>query len=211
MVVGRVYLITNTINGMKYVGQTTRPVEERFKGHRSGNLFVDKEMQRLGVENFTVEVLEECETVQQLREQEIFWMVEMNSIYPHGYNLNDGMDNVSTFTPVLKNYSTPTDPMAVAKGVVGRKWKWEIVWFLHENPATRYNELKRRIPGITNIMLTKSLREMEADGLVVRRELISEPPKVVEYSLTDFGKELIPALNELYVWGQKILSNEAAT
>jgi len=54
-------------------------------------------------------------------------------------------------------------------------------------------------------MLTKSLREMEKDGLVERHELISEPPKVVEYSLTDFGRELIPALNELYIWGQKIL------
>ena len=210
MVVGRVYLITNTINGMKYVGQTTRPVEERFKGHRSGNLFVDKEMQRLGVENFTVEVLEECETVQQLREQEIFWMVEVNSIYPNGYNLNDGMDNVSTFTPVLKNYSTPTNPMAVVKGVIGRKWKWDIIWFLHKEGATRFNELHRRIPGITNFMLTKSLREMEMDGLVERRELISAPPKIVEYSLTLLGNELIPILNELYVWGQKILQNTAS-
>ena len=76
---------------------------------------------------------------------------------------------------------------------------------MHENENTRYNELKRRIPGITNIMLTKSLREMEKDGLILRRELISAPPKVVEYSLTDFGKELIPALNELYIWGEKIL------
>ena len=64
---------------------------------------------------------------------------------------------------------------------------------------------KRRISGITNIMLTKSLCEMEKDGLILRRELISAPPKVVEYSLTDFGKELIPALNELYIWGEKIL------
>ena len=55
-------------------------------------------------------------------------------------------------------------------------------------------------------MLTKSLRELEKDGLVKRHEIISEPPKVVEYSLTDFGRELIPALNELYIWGQKILS-----
>ena len=57
-------------------------------------------------------------------------------------------------------------------------------------------------------MLTKSLREMETDGLVVRRELVSAPPKVVEYSLTDFGRELIPALNELYAWGQKVLERK---
>ena len=96
-----------------------------------------------------------------------------------------------------------------AMDVIGSKWKLPLIWYLHEKENTRYNELKRRIPGITNIMLTKSLREMEADGLILRRELISEPPKVVEYSLTDFGKELIPALNELYAWGQKILQNES--
>ena len=209
MGIGRIYLITNIINGKKYVGQTIRPVEERFRGHKSGNLFVDKEIQKYGVENFSLEVIEECKTIKQLREREIFWMVELNSIYPNGYNMNDGMDNVSTFTPVSANYSTPKDPVSIVKGTVGRKWKWEIIWFLHEKDATRYNELKRRIPGITNIMLTKSLREMEADGLVERREIISAPPKVVEYSLTAFGKELIPALNELYAWGEKILRNES--
>ena len=100
-------------------------------------------------------------------------------------------------------------PILCAMDVIGSKWKLPIVWYLHEKDATRYNELKRRIPNITNIMLTKSLREMEADGLIRRRELVSEPPKVVEYSLTDFGRELIPALNELYIWGQKILRNDA--
>ena len=96
-------------------------------------------------------------------------------------------------------------PILCAMDVIGSKWKLPIVWYLHEKENTRYNELKRRIPGITNIMLTKSLREMEKDGLILRRELISAPPKVVEYSLTDFGKELIPALNELYILGEKIL------
>lgn len=89
--------------------------------------------------------------------------------------------------------------------VIGSKWKLPLIWYLHEKDATRYNELKRRIPGITNIMLTKSLRELEADGLVERRELVSAPPKIVEYSLTPLGQELIPALNELYAWGRKVL------
>ena len=79
---------------------------------------------------------------------------------------------------------------------------------LHEKENTRFNELKRRIPGITNFMLTKSLRELEADGLVIRREHVSAPLKVVEYSLAPLGKELIPALNELYAWGLKILQND---
>jgi len=99
-------------------------------------------------------------------------------------------------------------PILCAMDVIGSKWKLPLVWYLHERDATRYNELKGRIPGITNIMLTKSLREMEADGLIERREIISEPPKVVEYSLTPFGRELIPALNELYAWGEKILAGK---
>ncbi len=99
-------------------------------------------------------------------------------------------------------------PILCAMNVIGSKWKLPLIWYLHEKENTRYNELKRRIPGITNFMLTKSLREMEMDGLILRRELISEPPKTVEYSLTEFGKELIPALNELYIWGEKILSSQ---
>jgi len=99
-------------------------------------------------------------------------------------------------------------PILCAMEVIGSKYKLPLIWYLHEKDATRFNELMRRIPGITHFMLAKSLREMEADGLVVRYEKISAPPKVVEYSLTDFGKELIPALNELYVWGQKILQDQ---
>lgn len=206
--VGVVYKITNNLNGKVYVGQTIRPVKERFRGHINGSLFVDKQIQKYGVKNFSLEVLEECETTQQLREREIFWMVELNSIYPNGYNLNDGMDNITTFTPVLTGYMTPDNPVSIAKATIGRKWKWEILWFLYINGGTRYNELKRRIPGVTNIMLTKSLREMEADGIVIRREYVSAPPKVVDYSLAPLGLELIPILKELYIWGQKILQHD---
>ncbi len=116
-----------------------------------------------------------------------------------------------------KNYpidATLTDvvekkcPILHAMDVIGSKYKLPLMWYLHEKEKTRFNELKRRIPSISNIMLAKSLREMEADGLVVRCELVSAPPKVVEYSLTPLGKELIPALNELYAWGQKVLERK---
>lgn len=108
----------------------------------------------------------------------------------------------------LSDVANKKCPILCAMNVIGSKWKLPLVWYLHEKENTRYNELKRRIPGITNIMLTKSLREMETDGLVIRRVLDPNPPMTVEYSLTPFGKELIPALNELYIWGQKILQHE---
>ena len=72
---------------------------------------------------------------------------------------------------------------------------------MHEKENTRYNELKRRIPGITQFMLTKSLRELERDGLICRRICKENPPKEIEYSLTETGLNLMPAFNELYDWG----------
>mgnify|MGYP001191719040 CR=1 FL=1 len=92
-------------------------------------------------------------------------------------------------------------PVLYALDLIGQKWKLPILWYLHEDSCTRYNELKRRIPGITNMMLTKSLRELEADGLVKRLVYPTIPPKV-EYSLTERGNNLLPALNELYKWGE---------
>lgn len=92
-------------------------------------------------------------------------------------------------------------PILHALDVVGQKWKLPIPWYLHEAEATRYNELKRRVPGITNMMLTKSLRELEEAGLVARHSYDTVPPKV-EYSLTQTGRDLLPALNELYKWGE---------
>ena len=108
----------------------------------------------------------------------------------------------------LSDVANKKCPILCAMNVIGSKWKLPIIWYLHETEKTRFNELKRRIPSISNIMPAKSLREMEADGLVTRCELVSAPPKVVEYSLTPLGKELIPALNELYAWGQKVLARK---
>ena len=93
-------------------------------------------------------------------------------------------------------------PIIHALDIIGQKWKLPILWYLHEKENTRYNELKRRIPNITNIMLTKSLRELEEAGLVKRKVYETVPPKV-EYSLTDLGKNLLPTLNELYKWGEQ--------
>lgn len=65
----------------------------------------------------------------------------------------------------------------------------------------RYSELKRRIDDITNMMLTQSLKELESSGIVKRRQFMEIPPRV-EYSLTENGKNLIPALKALAEWGK---------
>ena len=93
-------------------------------------------------------------------------------------------------------------PIIYALDIVGQKWKLPIMWYLFQNEYTRYNELKRKVNGITNIMLTKSLKELEENKLVIRKQYDTVPPRV-EYSLTERGRSLLPTLNELYKWGEE--------
>ena len=91
-------------------------------------------------------------------------------------------------------------PIVYALSIIGQKWKIPIMWHLSEHEILRYNQLKRSIYGITNIMLTKSLQELETHQLIYRKQYDEIPPKV-EYSLTDRGKSLIPFLRALDLWG----------
>lgn len=93
-------------------------------------------------------------------------------------------------------------PLIYTLDIIGQKWKLPIMWYLFENDFTRYNELKRKVKGITNMMLTKSLKELVEHNLIVRTQYETIPPKV-EYALTERGKALLPALNELSLWGEE--------
>ena len=99
-------------------------------------------------------------------------------------------------------YTSQRCPILYALEIVGQKWKLPILWYLFTTSPTRYNELKRKLGSITNVMLTKSLKELEEAGLVSRVQYNEIPPRV-EYSLTTAGQKLIPALNELYKWGKE--------
>ena len=78
-------------------------------------------------------------------------------------------------------------------------YKYEGQFSDHCSTVIRYNELQRKVVGITATMLTKDLRELENDGLISRKQYSTIPP-TVEYSLTEKGKTLIPALDTLYQW-----------
>ena len=84
--------------------------------------------------------------------------------------------------------------------LIGGKWKPVILYHLAQEKVMRFGELGRSLPEITQRMLTKQLRELEADGLV-HREVYKEVPPKVEYSLTELGHELIPIFLELRRWG----------
>ncbi|MFV0423409.1 winged helix-turn-helix transcriptional regulator [Oleidesulfovibrio sp.] len=95
-----------------------------------------------------------------------------------------------------------TCPILYALDLIGGKWKLPIIWHLADRQVVRYNELKRSVTGITNMMLTKSLKELEQSGLVLRVQHQEVPPRV-EYSLTERGRKLLPAMNKLYEWGKE--------
>ena len=93
MAYGVIYKITNKLNGRNYVGQTTKSIEERFMQHANNRKsHIGRAMIKYGVENFSIEVLEECETEERLNEREIFWIAKINCKHPNGYNLTDGGD-----------------------------------------------------------------------------------------------------------------------
>ncbi|MBQ3404291.1 MAG: helix-turn-helix transcriptional regulator [Oscillospiraceae bacterium] len=86
-----------------------------------------------------------------------------------------------------------------ALGIIGGKWKLPILCSLSANGDSRYNELLKNIQGISNTMLSKTLREMEDDGLVIRSEYLEVPVRV-EYRLTDKARKLHPILTQLIQW-----------
>lgn len=93
--------------------------------------------------------------------------------------------------------------MNYALTLLGGKWKLRIVWVLTNMGNVRFNELQRQLDGISALMLSKSLKELEDDHVIVRQQFNEIPPHV-EYSLSNVGKELNDALNMMGVWGEKV-------
>ena len=91
--------------------------------------------------------------------------------------------------------------LEAALAVVGGKWKPIVLWHL-SGGARRFGELRRLVMGISEKMLIQQLREMEADGIVARKDFREVPPRV-EYALTEFGVSLAGALRPLCDWGRE--------
>jgi len=105
------------------------------------------------------------------------------------------MDNI------LKEYKYDW-PIDATLDVIGGKWKPLIIYALNDE-TLRFSQLLDKLqPRVTQRMLTKQLRQLEEDGLIVRKVYTQIPPKV-EYSLTDLGKSLMPILDQLCEWGSE--------
>lgn len=85
--------------------------------------------------------------------------------------------------------------------LISGKWKSLILWELGQEATIRFNEFRRLIPDITQKMLTQQLRQLEDHGLV-KRQVYNQVPPIVEYSLKDYGKKLLPILDLMDAYGK---------
>lgn len=87
-----------------------------------------------------------------------------------------------------------------AISLIDGKWKCVILWHLFNEGTLRFNEIRKRVPSITQRMLTNQLRELEQDG-IIHREVYPQVPPKVEYCLTELGQSLEQILFALKLWG----------
>lgn len=94
-------------------------------------------------------------------------------------------------------------PIEVSLEVIGGMWKTLIIRELM-NGTLRYSEIHRALSPVTHKMLAQQLRDLENDGVILRKVYPQVPPKV-EYSLSTLGKELIPLMGAMKTWGERVL------
>ena len=100
---------------------------------------------------------------------------------------------------MLTKEELPACPVAITVRMIGSKWKLLIMRDLMSRPW-RFNELKKDLEGISQKVLTDSLRSMEADGIITRTVYPEVPPRV-EYALSDLGESMRPIMDAMEIWG----------
>lgn len=92
-------------------------------------------------------------------------------------------------------------PIGYALSHLEGKWKLRVIYTISLNGTIRFNELRRQVEGISNLMLSKTLQELEEAGIILRTQYNEVPPRV-EYSLSEVGKGIYPVLDSLGKWGE---------
>ena len=102
---------------------------------------------------------------------------------------------------MLTKGEMPVCPVATTVALIGSKWKLLIIRNLMARPW-RFNELKKDLEGISQKVLTDSLRSMESDGIVTRTVYPEVPPRV-EYALSELGESMRPIMKAMELWGEE--------
>jgi DNA-binding HxlR family transcriptional regulator len=100
-------------------------------------------------------------------------------------------------------------PVEATLAVIGGKWKAVLIFHMMSDGTQRFAQLRRKTRGISDRILSRQLRELEADGIVARHAFAEVPPRV-EYSLTEYGESLRPVTAAMCEWGRKHMAQGAA-
>jgi DNA-binding HxlR family transcriptional regulator len=98
-------------------------------------------------------------------------------------------------------------PVAMAAEILGSRWT--LVLLRELSGSTRFNELRRGVPRMSPALLSKRLKDLEAAGIVTRSQVTGEPD-LLEYCLTDAGRDLKPVIESVGIWGQRWVDSEAS-
>lgn len=107
---------------------------------------------------------------------------------------------------MLTKEEMPACPVATTVALIGSKWKLLIMRNLLIRPW-RFNELRKSLDGVSQKVLTDSLRSMESDGIIIRTVYPEVPPRV-EYSLSELGESMRPIMDAMYAWGTEYSKNK---
>lgn len=97
-----------------------------------------------------------------------------------------------------------------AMNIIGGKWKLLIIWTISQNGVIRFNALQKKVNGISSLMLSKNLKELEKDCLIIRHQYNEIPPRV-EYELSKLSQKLIVALEAIGEWGNEVYTYKKTT
>ena len=97
-------------------------------------------------------------------------------------------------------------PMGLVQKILSGKWKILILWFLSSR-VSRFSDIRKKMPNVTQKMITQQLRSLEKDHLIYRHVYPVVPPKV-EYGLTDLGRRIIPILEQMHSFGVEYLAQD---
>lgn len=126
---------------------------------------------------------------------------------PLYYNLNVTFvfELLERGAPMLTKEEMPACPVATTVQLIGSKWKLLIMRNLLQR-SWRFNELRKNLEGISQKVLTDSLRSMEEDGIITRTVYPEVPPRV-EYALSDLGESMRPIIKAMKEWGTNYKEN----
>ncbi len=118
----------------------------------------------------------------------------------------DKREPAGNSTPRPRGNPVTGCPLTAALAAIGGKWKMIIIYWLAEEPA-HFAALRRKMPGISQKVLTQQLRELGADAIVHRRAA-DRVPEPVTYSLTPYGRSLLPVIDSVRRWGRSHLERD---